>query len=387
MRILVISDVYFPRVNGVSTSIQTFNQELRKLGHEITLLAPDYGSPSANENGIYRIPARKVMFDPEDRMMRYRLLLEQGMALKEKQFDIIHIQTPFLAHYAGVNLASKLNLPTVETYHTLFEEYLFHYLPLIPDDVLRYVARHFTRSQCKDVDTVVVPSSPMLDKLKEYGVNNRMEIIPTGMQMEQFANGDAARFRNKYEIPPDRPTLVHVGRIAHEKNIDFLINVLDEVKRQIPNVLMIIAGEGPALTHLQKMVRKLDLESNALFVGYLSRADALLDCYKAGDVFVFASRTETQGLVLLESMALGTPVVSTAIMGTKDILKAAKGGLVAEDDLRDFSDKVIRLLTDSQLRQRLSNEGIEYAATWSASALAEKMQSLYQELIEHNHKN
>lgn len=381
MRILVISDVYFPRVNGVSTSIQTFNQELRKLGHEITLVAPDYAQPSSDETDIVRIPSRRVIMDPEDRMMHYGKITQLAADLKKQSFDILHIQTPFVAHYAGVKLARMLNIPVLETYHTLFEEYLFHYLPFLPRQALRFAARRFTRSQCNDVDAVVVPSNPMLEVLERYGVKNRVEIIPTGMQMEQFRDGDGDRFRTKYGIPPDRPTLVHVGRIAHEKNIDFLIHVLAKARVAVPNVLLIIAGEGPALEHLRRLVNRLGLQNNVLFVGYLSRANALLDCYRAGDVFVFASRTETQGLVLLEAMALGTPVVSTAVMGTKDILKANKGALVAEDNLQDFSDKVVKLLNNSELRNQLGEEAKEYAATWSAPALAGKMQELYIDLI------
>lgn len=382
MRILVVSDVYFPRVNGVSTSIQTFNQELRKLGHDITLLAPDYGAPASDESNIVRISSRRVIMDPEDRMMHYGKTVRLAAGLKDRAFDILHIQTPFIAHYAGVKLARMLNIPVLETYHTLFEEYLFHYLPFLPRQALRYAARRFTRSQCNDVDAVVVPSKPMLDVLRRYGVTNRVEIIPTGMQMEQFKGGDGPRFRAKHGIPPGRPTLVHVGRIAHEKNIDFLIHMLTNVRRAVPDVLLIIAGEGPALEHLRRLVDRLGLRNNVLFVGYLSRADALLDCYRAGDVFVFASRTETQGLVLLEAMSLGTPVVSTAVMGTKDILEPGKGALVAEDNLPDFSDKVVKLLNNSELRNQLGEEAKQYAATWSAPALAEKMQELYLDLVE-----
>lgn len=381
MRILVISDVYFPRVNGVSTSIQTFNQELRKLGHDITLLAPDYGAPAPDETNIVRIASRRVIMDPEDRMMHHGKTVRLAAGWKDRAFDILHIQTPFVAHYAGVRLARMLNIPVLETYHTLFEEYLFHYLPFLPRQALRYAARRFTRSQCNDVDAVVVPSNPMLDVLRHYGVTNRIEIIPTGMQMEQFKGGDGGRFRAKHGIPPGRPTLVHVGRIAHEKNIDFLIHMLVNVRRAVPDVLLIIAGEGPALEHLRRLVERLGLRNNVLFVGYLSRADALLDCYRAGDVFVFASRTETQGLVLLEAMALGTPVVSTAVMGTRDILEPGKGALVAEDNLPDFSDKVVKLLNNSELRNQLGEEAKQYAATWSAPALAGKMQELYLDLV------
>ncbi|HEX7026192.1 MAG TPA: glycosyltransferase [Gammaproteobacteria bacterium] len=383
MRILMVSDVYFPRVNGVSTSIQTFNHELRKRGHEIVLLAPEYPQgPADDETDIVRIPARRVIMDPEDRMMFYRNILQRTAALKEHPFDILHIQTPFVAHYAGIRLARALNIPVVETYHTLFEEYLFHYLPFLPRSALRLAARQFTRSQCNGTDAVIAPSGPMRDVLRRYGVSNRIEVIPTGMQMERFNNGDGARFRAQYRIPADRPTLVHVGRIAHEKNIDFLIHTLAEVRKAVPDVLLIIAGEGPALEHLRRLVGLLKLQDNVLFVGYLSRNGALLDCYRAGNVFVFASRTETQGLVLLEAMALAVPVVSTAVMGTKDILDAGKGALIAEDNLQDFSDKVVKLLNNSELRKQLGEEAKEYAATWSASALAEKMQTLYLDLIE-----
>ncbi len=382
MRILTISDVYFPRVNGVSTSIQTFKHELDQLGAHTTLIAPSYPAGPTQEDNIIRIASRYLPMDPEDRMMRNGKIMQLAEQLRREEYDLVHIQTPFIAHYAGIKLAKLLGLPTVETYHTLFEEYLFHYIPYLPKACLKSVARWFTRHQCNNVNAVIAPSSPMLEKLREYGVHNRIEIIPTGMQMGHFMNGCGERFRQAHNIPLDRPTLVHVGRVAFEKNIDFILKVLQQVKKSIANILLVIAGEGPALSHLKKLSKELQLEDNILFVGYLSRDKELLDCYRAGDAFVFASRTETQGLVLLEAMAVGTPVVSTAIMGTKDILGAAQGCLVAEDDLGDFTSKVERILTDSSLREKLSIEAKAYAATWSANAMAKKMQLLYAELID-----
>lgn len=381
MRILMVSDVYFPRINGVSTSIKTFGHELRRLGHDVTLIAPAYESRPAGEDGIIRIASRYLPIDPEDRMMRYRDILKLAGSLKREAYDLVHIQTPFVAHYAGVKLARLLGLPVVETYHTLFEEYLFHYVPYSPRPLMRFAARRFTSRQCNQVDAMVVPSTPMLEVLRAYGVRTPLEIIPTGLQPDRFRPGDGAAFRRKHCIDAGRPVLVHVGRVAHEKNIGFLLHVLDRVRREIPDVLMIIAGEGPALTGLKKLAARLDLQSHTCFVGYLSREDELLDCYCAGDAFVFASRTETQGLVLLEAMALGVPVISTAVQGTKDILKGSCGALVAEDDIGDFSAKVLTLLRDAALRQRLSGEGRNYAATWSAAALAQKMERFYADII------
>lgn len=377
----MISDVYFPRINGVSTSILTFRREFQDNGHEVTLIAPDYGHGDEPDPDIIRIPSRYLVLDPEDRMMKRGAVLELTERLRAKRFDILHIQTPFVAHYVGNTLARCLNIPRVETYHTFFEEYLYHYFPWAPRRWMRFGARRFSARQCNSVDAVVVPSTAMLDVLRRYGVKTRAEIIPTGIELVRFRNGNGQRFRERYGIPAARPTVVHVGRVAFEKNIDFLLDVTAEVRHKIPDVLLIIAGEGPALKHLRRRAAELELSDNVLFVGYLSREEGLLDCYAAGDAFVFASRTETQGLVLLEAMALGVPVVSTAVMGTKDILRPEKGCLVAEEDTADFAAKVTRMLTDWELRHRLANEAIAYAKTWSADVLAANMLNFYEDII------
>lgn len=308
MRILFVSDVYFPRVNGVSTSIKTFTRALHGLGHEVTLIAPDYGANGHDDAHIVRIPARTVPYDPEDRLMSYRTVVSQADGLRARGYDVVHIHTPFVAHYAGVALARELGVPVLESYHTFFEEYLFHYVPLVPKAWMRALARRFSRAQCNAVNAVVVPSSPMRDVLQGYGINSTMEILPTGMELDRFRGGDGMRFRVKHDIPRERPVLLHVGRVAFEKNIDFLLHVVDRVRAAIPDVLFIVAGEGPARPALQRQVHALKLDDNVRFIGYMDRETELLDCYRAADIKIFASRTETQGLVLLEAMALGVPI-------------------------------------------------------------------------------
>lgn len=381
MKILVLSDVYFPRVNGVSTSIQTFRHELRRLGHEIRVVAPDYGRPTADEDSISRVASRRVLFDPEDRMMRPRRLLRELAALGDQRFDLVHIQTPFVAHYAGIRLARRLGVPCVETYHTFFEEYLFHYLPILPKNAWRAVARLFSRRQCNQLDGLVVPSAAMREVLIRYGVRTAMRVIPTGMPGDAFVEGDGAAFRARHGIADGQPTLVYVGRVAFEKNIEFLLRVVAELKRTThPGVVLIVAGEGPAEAPLRRLGTKLELESNLRFVGYLERGVELNSCYQAGDAFVFASRTETQGLVLLEAMSLGVPVVSTAIMGTCDILAAEQGALVAGEDVADFAGQVRRLLDDASLRRRLGQEGRAYARQWAAEGPVQALLTFYRDL-------
>lgn len=382
MRILMISDVYFPRINGVSTSIQTFRRGLHAAGHETILIAPEYpGAAPDSDSGILRVPSREVPRDPEDRAMKLGAIRALRSQLERLEPDLVHIQTPFIAHYQGTALARALRVPVIESYHTYFEEYLHHYVPLMPRAVMRFVARRFTVSQCNVLDALVVPSRAMEQALLDYGVKCPMHIIPTGMEMERFAGGDGQRFRAQLGIAPGQPVLVHVGRIAHEKNIEFLFRMFAIVVRSKPGAVFVVAGEGPALASCKAYVRSLGLSEHVRFVGYLSRERELLDCYRAGDLFVFSSKTETQGLVLLEAMALGIPVVSTAHMGTADIVNPQRGAQVAPDDEGEFANIVVQLLQDEPRRAAMSAEARAYAATWSATAMADRLVGLYSAVV------
>lgn len=381
MKILFISDVYFPRVNGVSTSIETFRHNLRSLGHTVHLIAPDYLTSSADETDIMRVPSRAVPLDPEDRFMSYTAVIKQIDQLRSEQYDIIHIQTPFVAHYLGTKLSRLLGIPCLETYHTFFEEYLHHYVPLVPKRVMRFVARRFSRHQGNSLDGMVVPSNPMLEVLKSYGITTPTEVIPTGIEPDSFVLGDRAAFREKFAIPQGRPVMLFVGRLAHEKNIGFLIRVVDRVRKEVPDVLFVIAGEGPGRESLALEVTRLGLGDSIMFIGYLDRHKELNSCYRAADIFVFSSRTETQGLVLLEAMAQGVPVVSTAELGTRDVLREGSGVWIAREDLTDFSGKVVRMLSDAQLRKDLGDAGRDYAHEWSASKQAQRMLRFYHSVL------
>lgn len=381
MKILMISDVYFPRVNGVSTSIETFRRTLAERGIRITLIAPDYGDEQdADGADIIRIPAHRLPFDPEDRRMEYGAIMRLSERLRQENYDLIHIQTPFVAHYAGIALAKQLGLPTVETYHTFFEEYLHHYLPFLPRAATRGIARTASRRQCNAVDAVIVPSIAMRDALLAYGVEKPMHILPTGIPIERFAQGQGAVFRSTHNIPSERPMLLYVGRVAFEKNIGFLLRATVLALRQRPDLLLVITGEGPALPALRREAETLGLADAVRFVGYLDRKQELPDCYNAANAFVFASRTETQGLVLIEAMAAGTPAIALSIMGTADILAPQRGARIAEDDEADFAAKIVTLIDDPALQQKLSAEARAYAAEWSAPALAESLQNLYAQL-------
>jgi 1,2-diacylglycerol 3-alpha-glucosyltransferase len=378
VRVLFISDVYFPRVNGVSTSIRTFRQDLANSGVETRLVAPLYGTGTQDdEPGLLRVPSARVPRDPEDRRMRWGALTRALDALPRDDFDLVHIHTPFIAHYAGARFAKRASIPCVATYHTFFEEYLHHYVPAMPRRIGRFLARGFTRSQCDDVQALIAPSDPMRDILLQYGVSTPIHVVPTGLAADRFAPGDGNRFRAQAGIASDRPLVTYIGRVAHEKNIEFLVQMFIQVRQAVPGAMLVIAGEGPARESLRQLVASLKLAADVHFAGYLDRNTGLLDCYAAANVFAFASRTETQGLVLLEAMAQGAPVVSTAELGTRSILKPGCGALVVEEQRDAFATAVIQVLQNPNLQKELGERGRAYARTWSSASMARRLADLY----------
>ncbi|MBI5791022.1 MAG: glycosyltransferase [Rhodocyclales bacterium] len=402
MRILMLSDVCHPRVNGVSTSIETFGDALARLGVHITLVAPDYpatkpvadashdGIPEAGAAGtlsqnprvdIIRLPSRAVPLDPEDRLMRWKPLAELDRRLAGADFDLVHVQTPFAAHYAGLRFARKRRIPCIATYHTHFEEYLFHYIRFLPRSALRLAARALARQQCNSLDAVVVPSRAMADTLRDYGIHRPLQVIPTGMPESQFVRGNGFRFRQQWGIAASRKLALFVGRAAFEKNIGFLLEMTAIACRLQPQLMLVVAGEGPALPALRRQAAALHLEDHVRFVGYLPRAAGLRDCYAAADVFTFASRTETQGLVLLEAMAVGLPVLAIPALGTADIVSPGRGAMAAADGAEEFAVQLLGLLDRPAKLASMAREGIAFAREWDADAQGARLAGLYRELL------
>jgi glycosyltransferase involved in cell wall biosynthesis len=348
----------------------------------VTLIAPSYGDEDKHADWIIRVPSHKIYFDPEDRLMNFGKLKALLPWVEEGHFDVIHIHTPFTAHYVGIHFGKKLDIPVVETYHTFFEDYLHHYLPFIPQFISRKLARTISRRQCNAVDGIISPSKPMLDVLKAYGIKTSAEVVATGLDESSFAKVDGESFRISHDIPLAQPILLFVGRVAHEKNIEFLLEMHVELIQKHPDALLVITGEGPAEESIKASIARLGLENKVKMIGYLDRSHELIACYKAADVFVFASKSETQGLVLLEAMAQGTPVVALAELGTKSILIEGEGTLIAKDDIYDFADKVSLLLSDPSKRESIGKKGRQYAGEkWGADVLAKKVAKFYKHVI------
>ena len=388
MKILFISDVYYPRINGVSTSIKSFKENLEQLGHDVRLIAPEYSNHLCSEKWIKRVPSFQVPYDPEDRLMNYFELKKLKKWVESEKFDLIHIHTPFMAHYFGLNLRKTLSIPCIETYHTFFEDYLHHYIPWLPEKFGRRFARWVSRRQCNSVDGVVVPSKPMLDVLTQYGIDKPMSVIPTGIDKHFLTKRNSDVFKLNYQLPMNKKILLYVGRVAKEKNIEFLLHVVKNISRECKDILLLITGEGPADKDLDLKIKEFGIYEFVKRLPYLDRSNELPQCYSAADVFVFSSKSETQGIVPLEAMAQGTPVVAIAEMGIASVIKNNEGAFATKDNLEEFVSCVKKLISNDKLHTSQSKKAYKYVKeNWAASVQAEKVVSFYKASIKHNTKN
>ncbi|WP_005034395.1 glycosyltransferase [Holophaga foetida] len=376
MRVLLLSDVYFPRITGVCTALQTYRAQLAHMGVETHLIAPAYGK-GCEEPGITRLSSRPVPFDREDHLIRPSLFKTTAIRMA-RDFDVIHIHTPFSAHGAGLAAARKHGLPVLATYHTLFEEYLHLYAKFLPRAFTRTLARRLSRRQCNQMDGVIVPSTAMAQRLKDYGVSSPLHVLPTGIPVERFTGGDRRRFRASQGISPERTVALFLGRMAHEKNLHFLLEAFRQALAECPDLLLILAGEGPAELEIRAQAAAWGMNTSVRFLGNMDRVLALPDCLAGADFFTFASLTETQGLVLLEAMAAGLPVVALGEMGTLDILKPESGAKVPPNDARAFAMAMAEVARNAELRQSMSEASRAWASRWSDRSLTQRLADLYQ---------
>ena len=381
MRILMISDTYFPRISGVASSIRSFREGLARLGHDVDLLIPAYGVSTSEGLGVFQAPAMRIPFYPEERLMTPLGALRIARYLASRPHDVIHIETPFMAQFWGRQLARKWQVPAILSYHTHFEAYVGHYYPWIPKAAGHHMIRAIARRQCDAVDTVIVPSVAMAEVVAGYGVGTRIQVIPTGIECPPSPKGCGAAFRAYHGIAPKRPLLLYAGRLAPEKNLPFLLEVARRLRLALPDVLLLFAGDGPARPSLEAQTRNLGLTDHVRFLGYLDRDHALQDAYQAADLFVFCSQTETQGMVLLEALAARLPIVAIPALGVADLLAFHKGSRGSTADPDTFSAECLIILRDPELRARLASEAGHLAARFSRDAMSQRLAKVYETLI------
>lgn len=376
MRIGIFTDTYEPQINGVVTSIAILKRELIKAGHEVFVFCPRVPGFSDATPNIFRFPSIPFWLLPEHRISFAASFLVKNF--EKLGLDIIHSHTPFFIGKLAIKLAKKYHLPHIHTYHTFFEKY-GHYI-LLPEFINHYVTRFLSKRFCEQARLILVPSADMAEVLKKYHFKTKIMTIPTGIDLDGFSKQPDEKLLVASGLKKDRQYLIYAGRLAQEKNLDFLLNAFAGIAGKFPQVDFLLVGDGPKKAHLKRLAQKLNLVSRVIFTGYLDRAK-VLHFLKIAKIFLFASLTEAQGLVILEAMAAGLPVVALFAMGIDEIMPASHGGFLTDHSEEEFSEKVSLLLSDENLWQKKSAEARSIAQDFSSVAMARKVIEIYRSFL------
>jgi glycosyltransferase involved in cell wall biosynthesis len=395
MKIVMFSDAYWPRVNGVTVSVDTFSRSLIKAGHQVMIVcvsypdletgpAPDGGEKTPDALKIVRVASLPAIVSKEDRLAIFSKWFWVAKQVEVFRPDIIHVNTEFIIAEFGFLYGRIYNLPVVYTFHTLWEDYAANYLTMFPVFICRFIARNIVKNMLRRAYKTIVPTLQIKAVVKKYNAKKETFLLPTGVDPGIFEHNSAetARFREEFEARypalRGRRILLYAGRVAWEKNLEFLLDILPDIRSRCPEALLLFVGNGPDLEYFQREAEERGIGEHCLFTGYMERAELAL-VYAMSDVFVFPSLTETQGLVTLEAMFSGTPVVAIGEMGTVMVMGGDNGGFMVKNNAAEFSARVLDLLEDDELYRRKAQEARNHASAWSIDSLTRKLEAFYQE--------
>ncbi len=379
MNIWMMTNTYTPFVGGVARSVMAFTQECRQAGHRVLVVAPVYEGAPPSEPDVVRIPALQD-FNGSDFSVALPIPGYLTTYFEECRPDVVHSHHPHLLGNTAVRIASRFNRPLVFTHHTMYEHYL-HYVPAEASRMREFVIALAT-GYCNLCDCVIAPSQSVADLVRERGVQTPIEVIPTGVDVRQFEQGDGAAFRRAHGISPRAFVAGYVGRLAPEKNLPFLAEALRTFAAQVKKGHFLVVGSGPSAEVIEKTFRAGGMGRRLHLVGSL-QGQALVDAYHAMDAFVFASYSETQGMVLTEAMAAGKPVVAVDAPGVREVVRDGHNGrLLYGDDADEFADAVAEIAYVSGRRRRqLGQAAHETAQEFSMDRCGRALLAVYDRLV------
>ncbi|MCR4338167.1 MAG: glycosyltransferase [Candidatus Omnitrophica bacterium] len=377
----MVSNTYTPIVGGVERSIKSFTAEFKKLGHEVLILTLEFDGRPQSEEGVIRVPAIRRFKGSDFSVPLPTIPTKLYGILNQFRPDIVHAHHPFMLGDTALRIAKRYQVPLIFTYHTKYEDYT-HYIPGPSDSPLlkRFVVE-LGSGYADLADQVFSPSGSMAQILRQRGVKTPIEVIPTGVDIENFGMGNRENFRREFEISQDSFVIGHVGRLAVEKNLMFLSEAVIKVLKRHPQAHFLVIGKGPLQDDIKKMFGDADLGQRVTFTGSFD-GKILVDAYSAMDVFAFSSKTETQGLVMMEAMAASVPVVALAATGTQDVVKdQINGYLVKQENLQEFQAALERVMECSKEDyKKLQTQSCQTAEEFSTEKLAKRAIEIYEKL-------
>ncbi|MES2625085.1 MAG: glycosyltransferase [Pseudomonadota bacterium] len=378
MNIAFLTNTYLPHVGGVARSISSFAEQYRSMGHKVLIIAPQFPDAPEDEVDVIRVPALQK-FNASD--FSVALPIPTGLSDDLKNFgvDIIHSHHPFLLGMTAVRMARYLGVPLVFTHHTMYEQYT-HYVPGDSPQFKTFIIELAT-GYANLCDQVFAPSESIRDLIVSRGVTKPVAVVPTGVNLEKFAAGDRKAGRSRYNIPEDKFVIGHLGRLAPEKNLKFLSESVVEAMKKNPQVYFLVVGTGPSEQEIRAEFETAGLTDRLVVAGVLQNQE-LADALRAMDVFAFASKSETQGMVLTEAMAAGLPVVALDASGVREVVKDKKNGRLLFDETVSAFAKALQGMIDmpAEKMEKQVASALATAKKFSMPATAKKGITTYKKI-------
>ncbi len=381
MKVLITTDMYTANVNGVVTSVRNLMEELEKKGHQVRVLTVSERLKSHKEDNVYYI--KSVPLDvvyPNVRMpisYRHRFIRE----LIEWKPDVIHSQCEYFSYQFAGYISKKTGAPIVHTYHTLYEQYVTYVLP--SQRLGEYFIGKLSRMRLKHAEVIVAPTQKVESVLKNYGIRNPIQVIPSGIALEQHKNQMPAEERlarrKALGIPEDHTVLLNLGRLGTEKNLPELVELLSLALTHNDKLTLLIVGDGPARKDLEEMAEKLGIRDHVVFTGMVAPSE-VHTYYQLGDIFVSASTSETQGLTYIEAAANGLPLLCRRDPCLDEVLVEGCNGFEYEAD-SEFCSLLDTILQNPEWCKAAGAQSKQIAATFDKSHFAEQIEDVYENVI------
>lgn len=385
LRIAMFTNTYFPFLGGVGTSVKRLADGLRKAGHTVYIFAPQYPNQPADDDGFI-IRCKAISFHKNKGNILIANIYDPKIEkiFRTLRIDIIHSHHPYWMGQKGLHLSRKYNLPVVFTYHTRLEKYA-HNIPVVGKLFENKIPHTIIKKYAQKCDTIFAPTKIAKKYLRSIGVSRYIKILPTGVDFDIYKKIDEqqiAKLVKKYTAQ-NEILLFSASRLTKEKNLLFLLSGLKYIKEHSTvKFKCLIAGGGPERDNCLHFIKKNNLTGDVELLGELSEQAMALH-YRMSDIFIFASRSETQGIVLLEAMAGGTPIVAVTASGIEDMIKDKITGFKTETNIKDWAQKIILLMSDPLMRHEMSKNTIAFAKNFSSEKIAGNAANAYKYILLH----
>ena len=378
MNIAIFTNNYLPNLYGVTQSIETFRRELEKRGHSVFIFAPFFPGYQDKNSHVFRYPALDIKIK-----FRFPLPLiyssKMDKIIEKLDLDIIHIQHPNLLGTVGQKWACRKKIPLIFTWHTLYNHYT-NFVPFLPAKISAGYMIKKAVKMANQSDTVIIPTDSIRTILKKWGVNKKMVAIATGVEESDFSQTDKNFIRQKYSLTKNEIVLLLVTRLTEEKNITFVVRSIKNILKK-QRVRLLIVGDGYLKAKLEKFSQQNSIRKKIIFCGEVKREE-IKNYYATADIFIYGSKSETQGMVMTEAMYSGLPIVAVKATGSSSLVEHNKNGFLVSEKEKEFAKAVEKLVLNSSLRQRMGEASQKIAQNkFTATISAEKMLQVYQEAI------